>query len=401
MLAAWIIASVALAADPIEDAGAADAGLAVAEVAPAPQVTTAGSPAVTVKVGGYVDLFYSLNFNFPSNLVTAYRGFDNRSSSFTIEDAVLDTTGSFGPVSARIALQVGHAPASYYLAEPNLAAQAGVGASSPFGWQLLQQALIGYQVPVGRGLLAEAGIFLSPIGVEVVSVKDNWNYSRSNLFFALPAYHAGARFTYPLTERWTAVLHIANGWNDIVNKNPYPCFSGLLTYTVPDRFALNLLYFGGVEQATGAPEGQPWRNLFDSYATWQVTSWLELAAQADTGFEHSKLGVSYWYAGAAYVRTHPVGWLYVAARADYFHETAGANEHGTASRLFFPADNVASQTLTLEFRPVDHLSLRVEYRHDGSDSPMYYRGTVPVVGGTPVLTATDQQTLTLGASAWF
>ncbi|HUJ26050.1 MAG TPA: outer membrane beta-barrel protein [Myxococcales bacterium] len=364
---------------------------AAAEEPASPQAAPA------VKVSGYVEAFYQLNFNWPSNLITAWRGFDNRSSSFTLSNAALDVTGSEGPISARIALQVGHAPASYYLAEPTYPAEAGVGASDPQLWRIVQQAYLSYQVPVGKGLLTEAGIFLSPIGIENLPIDTQWNWSRSDLFFALPYYHAGVRVTYPFTDRLTGVAYVVNGWNDVVNRNPYPCFAGIAQYTVTDKVALQLLYFGGVEPATGAPQGQPWRNLFDATATWNATPWLTVAAQADAGFENNNFGRSSWVDGAAYVRVQAHAKLFFTARLDHIHESEPAG----APRLFFPADDVASETLTADYRPADGFSLRLEYRHDHASGPIYFDGTVQSVNGADVATARSQQTLTLGAVASF
>lgn len=372
-----------------------------------PEIARTSTPAVTapplqslvkLKVNGYVEAFYQLNFNTPSNFITAYRGFDNRSNSFTIDNAVLDVTGELGPVFARVALQVGHAPFSYYGAEPSYPATAGAGASSPELWHLIQQAIVGYKLPVGRGLLAEAGIFISPIGIEQLAIKDNWNWSRSNLFFGLPFYHAGVRLTYPLSDQLTAAVYATNGWNDIVTRNSYPCFAGLLTWTPSESVSGTLLYFGGVEPFSDAPEGQPWRNLFDLNATWNLIPQLSLAIQADAGFEANNFGTSWWASGAAYARVHPAEWLYIAARADYFHERAAPG----ASRIFFPADDVISATATLDFRPVDNLSLRVEYRFDWASAEMYFRGPVGQdSSGVDRPNTPRQSTLTLGALAWF
>lgn len=357
------------------------------------------APTPTIKVTGYIEAFYQYNFNHPSNLVTAYRGFDNRSNSFTIANAVLDVTGTLGNVSTRLALQVGHTPASYYSAEPTYPTEGGVGASNNLLWQLIQQAIVGYKI---GDLQTEAGVFLSPIGVENIAIKDQWNWSRSNLFFALPFYHSGVRLTYPLTSELTGVFMVTNGWNDIVNRNPYPCVAGILSWAPSSSLSGQLLYFGGVEPPTGAPEGQPWRNLFDVTATWNATDELSFAMQADTGFEPNNFGTSYWYDGAAYARVRAAAKLYFAGRADYFHEHDSQNASGASSRLFFPADDVASGTATADYRPADNVSVRLEYRYDHANAPMYYRGTVATdMAGLGIPTAGSQHTLTLGATTWF
>ena len=367
---------------------ALSAGIASAD-APAPV-------APTLKITGYIETFYQYNVNRPSNLVTAYRAYDDRSSSFTISDAVLDVTGEVGAVTTRIALQVGHAPATYYGGEPVYPAQAGTGPTGPEVWRVIQQAIIGYKV---HDLQTEAGIFLSPVGVEGIAIKDQWNWSRSTPFAALPSYHAGVRLTYPLSDEVTGVVLVTNGWNDIVNRNPYPCVAAIVSYAPTSTLSGQVLYFGGIEPAHGAPEGQPWRHLFDVTATWNATDQVSVEMQADTGFEPNTFGTSHWLDGAGYVRIHPERRLYVAARIDYFHEYDAPG----ASRLFFPANDTGSLTLTTDVRPADNLSVRLEYRHDRANAEMFYKGEVArdVMSGTDIPTARSQQTLTLGATTWF
>jgi Putative beta-barrel porin-2, OmpL-like. bbp2 len=368
----------------------------VVSIALSIRVASADPAAPTLKITGYVETFYQFNFNQPSNLITAYRNFDDRSNSFTIDNAVLDVSAQAGAVSTRIALQVGRTPATYYTLEPMETSQAGTGANGPEVWRLIQQAIIGYKV---NSLLTEAGIFLSPVGLENVAIKDQWNWSRSTPFTALPYYHAGARVTYPLSDEVTGVVYVTNGWNDIVNRNPYPCFAGVVNWAPSKALATALVYFGGVEDPTNAPEGQPWRHLLDATATWQATDRVALAGQADAGFEPTRFGTSRWFDGAGYVRVQPMPWLYVGARLDYFHEY----DAGAASRLFFPADDVGSGTLTADFRPADNVSVRLEYRNDRASAPMYFRGQVAtdLATGTDIPTAKSQQTATLGAVAWF
>jgi hypothetical protein len=355
----------------------------------------APDPAPTLKINGYVEAFYQYNFNQPSNLITAYRNFDDRSNSFTVDNAVIDVSGQAGAVSTRIVLQVGRTPATYYTLEPTQTAEAGAGSTGPEVWRLIQQAIIGYKIDK---LQTEAGIFLSPVGIENVAIKDQWNWSRSTPFVALPYYHAGVRVTYPLSDEVTGVFYVTNGWNDIVNRNPYPCFAGVVAWAPSKSLATSVVYFGGIEDPTNAPEGQPWRHLLDATSTWQATARVALAAQLDGGFEPNRFGTSRWFDGAGYVRVQPTARLYLAARLDYFHEY----DAGAASRLFFPANDVGSGTLTADFRPTSNLSLRLEYRNDRASAPMYFRGQVAMdLVGNDVPTAKSQQTMTLGAVAWF
>ena len=362
---------------------------------PAPAATPAPTgPQLTVS--GYVEAFYQYNFNSPSNLVTAYRAFDDRTNSFTIDNAVLDVTGSWGDVFTRVALQVGQTPSSYYESEPTYASVGGAGASDPETWRILQQALFGYKAT--PALVLDGGIFVSPIGIENLPIRDQWNWSRSNLFYALPYYHAGARATYTFSPTVTGAFMVTNGWNDIVNRNKYPCIAGLVAWTPSPALSTQFIYFGGVEPPPGTPVGQPWRNLFDATATWQASPELQVAAQADAGVEPNDLGTTRWYGGAIYARVHVLPKFYVAARADYLHE----HDAPGAPRLFFPAASVHSITVTADYRPIDHLSIRLEARDDRASSPMYFDGTVQQdAAGNDIATATSQDTLTLGVVTWF
>lgn len=353
----------------------------------------------SLTLSGYAEVFYQWNFNEPSNGITNYRGFDNRHNSFTIDNAVLDALGSLGPVDVHVALQVGHTPDSYYLAEPISPGTSVVGTTGPDAWKLLQQANVGYQAPLGRGLLVEGGIFLSPIGPEGIAIKDDWNWSRSDLFFGLPYYHTGLRVSYPFTDRITVTAAMFNGWNSVVDNNPEKSGMAQLTYNLTDKLTYQLLYFFGVERPAGAPEGRAWRHLFDSYLAYYPTRWLALLAHVDGGFEPNRFGTSGWAASALYLRFHPLAWLYLAARGDFFYEWVPT---GATPIFWAGVPWISSATATADFRPYDLISFRVEYRHDQAAGALFFDHRVPTsLTGIALPNARRQDTLTFGVVAWF
>ena len=339
---------------------------------------------------GAVEAFYQWNFNAPADGVTAYRGFDNRHNTFTIANAVLDARWDFKRVVGRLALQVGHTPSTYYLAEPGFGGGAGTNATGVELWKFIQQANVGYSIDVGRGLLIDAGIFLSPIGPEAMQVKDNWNFSRSNPFYGLPYYHTGIRAALPLSDRWTVTLGVFNGWNSVVDNNDGKSVMAQATYTVAGKLAVSFLYFGGVERARTAAEGQPWRHLLDAHLTWVTGPRLSLLLHLNAGAEPNALGFSGWFAAALYGRVTALSWLFVTARVDAFFERSPAG----ASSIFWQAPWVASQTLTLEAKPHPQVSARLEYRHDEAGGLLFSNRTGP-------LAAPRQDTLTLGMTTFF
>jgi len=384
----------------VAPAGApAPAGTPAPAGAPAPDANKADQAKITV--AGYLEAYYQAHFQDPSNRITNLRGYDNRSGSFTLSNVALDLKGEKGSVAARIILQVGHTPSTYYLSEPASAGTGSVDTSGSELWKYLQMATVTVKGPSDTTI--EAGLFPSPIGIEVFAIKDNWNWSRSNLFFGLPGYHAGARISHPLGRGgWTGTLALYNGWNSVVDNNDTPSISALAGYSSASTTA-QLLYFGGIERAPGAPEGKPWRHLFDALVEYAVTSEVSVAAQADAGFEPNDIGTSSWVAAALYGKLALSDKLYAAVRGDYFYESVAQGNGMTASAIFWPTKWVTEGTATLAYQPADGLSVRLEYRHDQAQSDAFFGGTVTGDGvATPyAFNRKTQDTATLGVTAWF
>jgi hypothetical protein len=350
----------------------------------------------TVVLGGYLETSYSVNFRLPSNRITNLRAFDNRDRTFTLSNVALDITGHKGPLSTHIVLQIGSTPSTYYLAEPTLGGTSSVNANDAQLWKYIQQAVLTYNAP--RDIVIDAGLMLSPVGPEALAVKDNWNWSRSNLFFGLPFYHTGARISHALGGGWTGTLHVYNGWNSVVDNNVYPCVGASAAYQAGDVKA-QLLYMGGIERPDGAPEGRAWRNLFDAYLTLAASDQVSLQAEADAGVEPNAFGTSSWAAGALYAKVDLGDDLFAAVRGDYFREWTAE----TATRIFWPTGWIAEGTATLAYQPTRNLSLRLEMRHDQAQTPVFFGGTVEGDGITTPYIANRraQETITLGATAWF
>ena len=366
---------------------------------PDPDPDPAPAPAPAISVGGYLEAYYQLHLQNPSNRLTSLRGFDNRSRTFTLSNVAVSMSGVKGPLGARVVLQFGHTPATYYLAEPTSPGGGGANASSAELWRYLQAASVTAALPGDWTL--EAGLFPSPIGPEVIPVKDNFNWSRSNLFFGLPFYHTGVTLARPLGGGWTGKLHVYNGWNSVVDNNGAPSVALSAAYT-DARTSAQVLYFGGVERAAGGPAGEPWRHLVDVVVQHALTDDVTLLAQADAGAESTDVGTSWWAAGALYGKVALGSELYVAARGDYFREEVAAEGGSSAGAIFWPTSWMASATATLAYQPAEGVSARLEVRHDQAADDVFFGGDVADDGsGGFVANRAAQDTVTLGVTTWF
>lgn len=376
-------------------------GVATQSEAPLPTVGAPVAAPSSFTLGGYGEGYYQWNFNDPTNDITNFRGFDNRHNSFTLSNVALDAQWDDARVIGRLTLQVGHTPSTYYVAEPASEGASGANQSSAELWKYLQQAYVGHRFGTDAQLSVTAGLFLSPIGPESMAVKDNWNWSRSNLFFGLPFYHTGARATYGLTKKWAVTLAGYNGWNSVVDNNAEKSVSAQVAYTAPE-VVLSALYFGGVERPRGALEGRAWRHLVDVHATWNATSSLSFLAHANGGVEPNEFGVSRWVAGALYGRARLDETLFFAVRGDAFAEHRAHNADGRASSIFWPAPWVASATATVDFRPHQRVSFRLEYRRDHAGEDVFFgQHAVRDDAALNVPNRDSQDTVTVGATSWF
>ena len=247
---------------------------------------------------------------------------------------------------------------------------------------------------------------MSPIGPESIPVEDQWNWSRSNLFFGLPYYHTGLRATYEWTPEIATTVAVINGWNSVVDNNEEKSVLAYATYKAPDRIQVQALYSGGIERRSSSLEGPQWRHHFDLFGQIDATPWLSFVGQADYGFETNRIGTARWWAGAAYARVKPMDRVYIAVRGDRFTEHLATDSSGRVSNALFwsGVEWVSSATATLDVRPYQQLSVRLEYRHDAAEAPLYFGRNVGGDGTTQapfVANARTQDTALLGATAWF
>lgn len=371
------------------------------DASPGLRVPTGADSAL--QLGGYIETFYSFNFNTPSNGITEFRAFDNRHNTFALQSLALDVGWSARHFAARIALQAGIAPDTYYGAsEPALM---GSSLTPPAGAQAVRFIQQGYLAwsPLPERLTVEAGLFLSPIGAEAMATHQNFTWSQSLMFFALPFYHAGARVRWAPSERHALRVGVYNGWNNAFDNNDEKSIGVDYTYSPSPRFTLGAVYFTGVERPAGAPEGRAWRHLFDLHVAWQASTRAQLLANVNAGFEPNELGLSSWAAANLAARLRVTPWLFVAARGTAFYEHRPSRGGVTAAAMAIPAEWIASGSLTLEARPRGHVSFKLELRHDAAASAAFFRGAVVGDGATTPYqpNARSQTTLTLGATSWF
>jgi hypothetical protein len=220
----------------------------------------------------------------------------------------------------------------------------------------------------------------------VIESKDNWNYTRSILFgWAIPFYHTGARFSYPLLSNLTATLHVLNGWNTVADANSFKTLGFTLNYALLPTTSIILNGISGVEQ-TAPIYGK--RSVVDVILTHQLTESISLAINADYGQERVAAGLATWKGAALYGKYILDEKSAVAVRGELYNDAGNIGPTSTGA-----AQKLSEITGTYEYKPLENLLLRGEIRNDMS--------TVSFFDGKTAGAKKSQLTLTIGAVITF
>jgi len=326
-----------------------------AQEAPAPESPEATSTPEPPRldVSGFVDAYYAYNSNQPADHANFFPGVGTtgkRDNELGINLAQADFVLTPKPVGFKLSIGFGNATEVVHAAEVRSTA------TSSDVWRHVVQASAQWQTQVGRGLLLEVGVFSSHIGMEAFQTQLNWNYTRSWLGELSPYYQTGLRLAYPLSDRWSAQLHLLNGWQMIGDVNRGKSVGAQLAY-VADRFSIS---FNGIAGPELADNDDDVRMLGDVVTTWKATKSLGLSA--DVAREGRPDGSDASWAGVGlYGRfTPPDSKTAIAVRAEYYDD-----EDGAISGI---AQTLEEITATLEHRPVARLVLKLEGRYDKSSA---------------------------------
>lgn len=394
-------------ATPTAQAAPAQAAPAAPAAQPAPAAPAGPAPG-TVSYSGLLDWYFGVNARAPrsaaggpfASIVTPSGetiGVDNFGRTFDINDRdpsfslgelnISRTPGKGFPLGVTATLTVGDTARIVHANEPG-------GTSS---WQTIQQLYLTYTPHVlGRDVAIDFGAFVTPFGQEVIESSSNDEYSRGFLFqYAIPFYHAGLRFGFPVTNQLSFLGGIVNGWNNIADDNNGKSLFAQLSWKPNAKFTGVLSFMGGPEgtgaYGAGVPKntGNIDTNLLEFLPTYQVNDKLKLAGEIDYGSASGDvLGAHVngnWLGFAGYARYQWTPKLATALRLEQFEDMPGTT--GTGLRTGIPGYTKLDEiTLTLEYALLrGHLISRLEYRHDHANQPVFGAGA----GGT----ALDQDTI--------
>ncbi len=350
---------------------------ATAAPTPAPE-TTFSTSSVRLKgidFAGMFDGYYSFNNNHPVSGFNEFYNFDDRTNQVDLNMLKLTISHDPDPVGFRVDVGLGRAFEIMHTPTPD-----------PDGFRFLEQAYVSVKPKGWKGFEADFGEFATSAGAEVIETKDNWNYSRSFLFaLANPYYHFGIRTSMPIGSTLNVGLQIVNGWNTIVDEHGNNMQTiGITEALTRKKFTWSNNYYVG-PQYTSITRGN--RNLYDTTLLLTPTDKFSAYINFDYGQQHSlAAGLNHWIGIAGAAHWQATKRIAFSPRFEYYNDSSGFTT-GTAQKLH-------EITLTGEYKLLDGLLTRLEYRHDGSSVPYFDHGNESGVSRT-------QSTATIGLIAFF
>jgi len=327
-----------------------------------------------IAVSGFIDAYYSYNVAEPASRTNKLRNFDIPENQINLSLAEIVLQKKAAPVGFR-------ADIDYGTANDVVQGIAPYGTTPYSTLSNIQQAYLTAVVPLGNGLTADVGKFVTHMGYEVIESKDNWNYSRSLLFaWAIPYYHTGLRLTYPCADNLTVAVHVVDGWNSTIDNNAEKSLGLAVNYSASGSTGVTLNVIDGFEQPSGVDVGK--KKVFDLIVTQNVTDALAVSLNADYGDESTVSGLYTWKGAAVYGRYACTPQSAVAVRAEVFDDP-----RGYATGIGVPGLVVDELTATYEYKFADALLLRGEVRHDAANAPIFDRkaGVDAMNGQTTIL----------------
>ncbi len=315
-----------------------------------------------VSITGFVDTYYSYNFNNPDSRFNKLHNFHFNDRQFSLSLAEVAFQKAPEPAGFRVDLDFGPTTDWVHSTEPTVPA-----GGTPKGMEVyknIQQAYVSYKA--ANGVTFDMGKFVTHMGYEVIESKDNPNYSRSLLFaWAIPYYHAGFRANVPLGDKLYVNGYVYNGWNDVQDENNSLTLGAQVGFTPAKNLSIIQNWIGGKE---GVAEDR--RDVLDTVVNINLADNLLLGLNLDYGRAANGVsaGNDATYKGlAALLKVSLSDRLAVTPRYEWFDD---ADSFATGSATTLPLGTsvtLQEATLTGEYKFDKAMLTRLEYRRDWAD----------------------------------
>lgn len=325
--------------------------------------------------GGYVDVSYSVDFNFPENHRWRSKGTTPRVNEVA-PNMLVAYVQKDATVSSRWGMEFGiQAGYDTNALVPEPLPGRDRPAEGADALRHFSRANVSYLAPIGKGLLLTAGLFNSYIGYQSIFAKQNLNYTRTYMADNAPYYLFGVAAEYAMTSRLQTNFYIVNGYSYLSHPNNQFSYGARVSYAADNGLTVTENIYYGPDQFDTAHRF--WRFFSDSIVEWKQDR-LTVAFAYDIGTEEAAEQVghprTFWTGAAFYAHWKVSGPWSVALRPEVYWDRNG--------RISGSEQVLRAITTTVEYRI--HLApqsvvARLEYRYDesaGAGGGFFRRGDI-------------------------
>ncbi|MCP9749937.1 porin [Ferruginibacter sp. HRS2-29] len=325
------------------------------------QTDSAVKPLPVLSFSGYVETYYTYDFNKPSgNDRPGFFYSHNRHNEFNLNLGFIKAAYNNDKVRANLAIGAGTYMNANYSAEPGTIKN-------------IYEANAGVKISRKKNLWLDAGIFSSHIGFESAVSKDCWTLTRSILADNSPYFESGAKLTYTTdNNKWLFSGLVLNGWQRIrrVDGNSMMSFGSQVQFKPSSKALINYSTFIGTDKPDSVRLMRYFHNI---YGIFSLSSKLGLTAGFDIGSEQRSKGSKsfhVWYSPVVIVKYALNDQWAVAARVEYYADKNGVIISSATPDGF----KTTGFSLNVDYAPVSNAVVRLEARTLKSKDAIFTKG---------------------------
>lgn len=311
-------------------------------------------------VTGYVETYYSYDFNKPGN--NDRPGFfysHNRHNEFNLNLGFIKAAYSNDRVRATFAVATGTYMSANYSAEPGTLKN-------------IYEANAGVKLSSKKNLWLDAGVLPSHIGFESAIAKDCWTLTRSILAENSPYFETSAKLTYTTdNNKWVLSALALNGWQKIrrLDGNSLMSFGAQVQYKPTETLLLNYSNFVGTDKPDSARTMRYFNNF---YAIFNATEKLGVTLGLDLGTQQQFNGsekMYTWYSPVIIAKYTVNNHWAVTGRGEYYRD-----KNGVIINTGLPGGfDTAGFSVNVDYSPVSNAVIRLEVRTLNSKNDIFVK----------------------------
>jgi len=316
-------------------------------------------------IHGFVQSSYSAGFNRPSNGTNLYHGYDERTDRLRFDVLNLNVQYRLDEpdrTGFRLDLTAGGSV-------PRIDAAAGLFRDAYSGYTNtdfdIRQAFVTHTFE--NGLRVDLGKFASHLGYELMDGVDgrNPNGTRALTFTYSPFTHTGMKVTYPVSETLSLTGLLVLGGDNWQDTNRSLSVGAQVNYHPTSDFSLVANLFQGPEQIRNDTNQ---RRLLELIANYKISDTFTLGVHGMTATEQGLApagATANWNSLSLYWLTRFSDQFSFNIRQEWFNDPVGAR--------ITPGARVSGLTLTPEYRITEDWVVRMDFRFDNADRPVFDR----------------------------